>query len=181
MGDEIVDSNTLTASLAEQYRGRLRLFAARRLRDSAAAEDVVQETLQTVLEALRSGRVREPAALAAFAFETARNLCMHHGRSQGREAKALERVAVAPPPEAPDILTTVISEERRRAVRVALNRLSEEDRRLLVMTYMDARDSEDIGRELGLSAGAVRVRRHRALQRLGVQLDVTIAGGREPK
>jgi RNA polymerase sigma-70 factor (ECF subfamily) len=177
--DDAVQADSLTAGLFEQYRDRLRLFAARRLRDRAAAEDVVQETLQTILEALRAGRIRESAALAAFAFETARNFCMHRGRSQSREGRALERLAISPPPQAPDALTAVISDERRRAVRAALDRLSDEDRRLLSMTYMDTRDSEDIGRELGLSAGAVRVRRHRALKRLGAELDVTMASDRE--
>jgi RNA polymerase sigma-70 factor (ECF subfamily) len=179
--DGTVDPEQLTAWVSEQYRDRLRLFAARRLRDRAMAEDVVQETLKTMLVALRAGRIREPAAIAGFAFETVRNLCLHRGRSDQREGKALERLAVSLPPEPDDVLTTVISEERRRAVRAALDRLNEEDRRLLLMTYVDARSSEDIGGELGLSPGAVRVRRHRALQRLRAHLrsHVTIAPDRE--
>jgi DNA-directed RNA polymerase specialized sigma24 family protein len=41
------------------------------------------------------------------------------------------------------------------------------------MTYRDELDSEEIGRRLGLSAGAVRVRRHRAIRRLADLLGVT--------
>jgi RNA polymerase sigma-70 factor (ECF subfamily) len=175
----VAQADSLTAWVSDNYRDRLRVFATRRLRDAAAAEDVVQEALKTILEALRADRVREPAAIAAFAFETVRNLCMHHGRSHGREAKAFERLALSAPEQPPDVLTGIISEERRRAVRVALDQLSDEDRRLLLMTYVESRDSESIGRELGLAPGAVRVRRHRALKRLGARLDVTIGPDRE--
>jgi RNA polymerase sigma-70 factor (ECF subfamily) len=179
---DVRSPDELMERLAEQYRGRLRVFATRRLRgDSAAAEDVVQEALRVVLEALRAGRVRESAALAGFVFETARNLCLHQARSRSREWRALERLAVSPPVESPDVLGRLIGEERRCAVRAALDRLNDDDRRLLVMTYVHARDSEDIGRELGLSPGAVRVRRHRALKRLSVHLGVTVRSGVEPR
>lgn len=165
-GDIPTDPDRLTEWLAEHYLERVRLFAMRRLRDAATAEDVVQDTLTTVLEALRAGRVREPAAIAGFAFETARNLCMHRGRSHGREENALGRLTISPATPEPDALTGMIKEERRRAVRAALDKLADEDRRLLLMTYSDSRENDDIAGELGVSAGAVRVRRHRALKRL---------------
>lgn len=174
------DPEILTASLSEACRGRLLLFAARRLRgDRAAAEDVVQEAFGTVLQALRAGRIPDPAALPAFAYETVRHLCMHRGRSVAREASAMGRFAGVPAIAPEDVLAGVIKEERRRAVRAALDRLDDDDRRVLEMTYMETRTSEDIGRALGLSAVAVRVRRLRALRRLSGHLDVTLPAGRE--
>jgi RNA polymerase sigma factor (sigma-70 family) len=104
---------------------------------------------------------------------------MHRARSLGRETRALGTLATLPATGPPDVLASLVSDERRRAVRLALDRLSDEDRRLLVMTYRDARSSDEIGRELGLAPGAVRVRRHRALKRLGAELGVTIASDRE--
>ena len=49
------------------------------------------------------------------------------------------------------------------------------------MTYRDELDSEEIGRQLGLTAGAVRVRRHRAMRRLAELLGVTKPAIREFK
>ena len=123
--------------------------------------------------------MREPRAIAAFAFETAKNHCMHRERSRGREFKAAERLTLSPPVVPPDVLTTVISEERARAVSDAINSLSEEDRRLLEMTYMEGRTSPDIGRVLGVAPNAVRGRRHRALARLRALLGITRASDRE--
>jgi RNA polymerase sigma-70 factor (ECF subfamily) len=167
------------AELSERYLGRLRMFAARRVGDKATAEDVAQEALRRILEALRGGRVRDDAAIAGFAFETVRNLCMHRGRSRQREERALDRFAGTPATEPPDVLTTLIDEERRREVRAALTRLEDDDRRLLMMSFVDTRSSDDIGREFGLTPGAVRVRRHRALKRLSACLGVTTSSDRE--
>jgi RNA polymerase sigma-70 factor (ECF subfamily) len=166
----------------DQFRERLRLFAARRLGNPVEAEDVVQEVLRRAFEALRAGRVQNPAALPAFLFQTARYVCMHRGRSAGRERKALQRFGSSAGDEGGGTespLTALISAERRSSVRQALGQLDSEERRLLEMTYRDERDSGDIGRQLGLTAGAVRVRRHRAIRRLAELLGVTKPADRE--
>ena len=158
----------------EGFRARLRIFAARRLADRAAAEDVAQEVLRLGLEALRAGRIESSAALPGFLFQSALHICMHRGRSAGREKKALQRFGVGEDREgAESPLAALISAERRLGVRQALGGLEEDDRRLLEMTYRDELDSEEIGRQLGLTAGAVRVRRHRAIRRLAERMGVT--------
>jgi RNA polymerase sigma-70 factor (ECF subfamily) len=160
----------MAAGLATQFGDRIRLFATRRLASVNAAEDVVQETLRRVLEALRNDRVRDLAALPGFVFETARHVCLHRLRSIQREGQAFGRLAATTPPAQPDALAKLISEERREAVRRALATLSEMDRALLIRTYVDDADDEDIAVELGISSGTLRVRRHRALKRLGERL-----------
>jgi RNA polymerase sigma-70 factor (ECF subfamily) len=174
------DASVVPDPQSHQYRERLRLFATRRLNDSAAAEDVAQETLRRVLEALRADRVRDRAAIAGFAFETARNVCLQHARGEERQVRALGRLASSPEADLPDVLTSLIGEERRRAVRAALAALPDNDRRVLILTYVELQDSEAIGRALGIAAGAVRVRRHRALKKLTECLNVTITRDREP-
>ena len=47
-----------------------------------------------------------------------------------------------------------------------MNRLPERERAVLMMTFYDDRPADAVGRELGLSAGNVRVIRHRAIERL---------------
>jgi RNA polymerase sigma-70 factor (ECF subfamily) len=168
----------------EQFRERLRLFAARRLGNPSEAEDVVQEVLRRAFEALRAGSIREPAALPAFLFQTARHVCMHRGRSAGREKKALQRFGSPTGDEGNGTespLMALISEERRLGVRQALGQLDPDERKLLEMTYRDELDSVEIGRQLGLTAGTVRVRRHRAIRRLAELLGVTKPADRELK
>jgi RNA polymerase sigma-70 factor (ECF subfamily) len=162
-----------TAQL-ESFRDRLRIFAARRTRDWAAAEDVAQEAIGRALEAMRAGRIENLAALPSFLFKTALRLCFRRTRSAGREARALQKFGAGDEAEAAENpLTALLSAERRSSLRRAFERLEPDERRLLEMTYRDELDSEEIGRRLGLSAGAVRVRRHRAIRRLADLLGVT--------
>jgi RNA polymerase sigma-70 factor (ECF subfamily) len=47
-----------------------------------------------------------------------------------------------------------------------LERLSERERSILVMTFYDDRQAKDVAIDLGISEGNVRVIRHRGLERL---------------
>lgn len=181
--------DALAEDLTRRYWDRLRFFAMRRVRDAATAEDVAQETLKRGLEALRAGRVQNLEAMPAFLFQTARNVCMHHGRSLGRGALALQRLgATAEEPGSrseDDPLQTLITEERRVTVRKALDRLGETDRRLLLMVYVELLDIPEVARRLQIQPGAARVRKHRALRRmaelLGEMDPVTDSDDRELK
>lgn len=166
------------SDLSSRFWDRVRVFAARRLRDAALAEDVAQETLRRVVEAVRAGRVENPEAIAGFVFQTAKHICMHAHRSAGREARAMQRLD--DPDESaerrPTALDHLITEERRVEVRSALEALSPEDRDLLRSVYYEQLDSAALAMRLGLTAGALRVRKHRALQRLAEVLARTRAG-----
>jgi RNA polymerase sigma-70 factor (ECF subfamily) len=176
------------SELAARYWDRIRLFATRRVNDAALAEDIAQETLRRVIEALRAGRVQNTDAIAGFVFQTAKHVCMHVHRSAGREARAMQKLddPSDAEPGAPDALTQLVSEERRLRVRAALETLSPEDRDLLRAVYFAQIDSAELAAKLALSPGALRVRKHRAVQRLaaalgGRQTDETLSDNRELK
>jgi RNA polymerase sigma-70 factor, ECF subfamily len=159
------------AMLVRQFRERLRLFALRRLRDSEAAEDVAQETLRRVFEACRTGRLENPSALPAFVFKTAQHICLQHFRSAGREGRALLRLSGEDPPQhETHPLASLIGDERRTAVRKALAQLGPDDRELLRMVYYEETETSVLAGRLGLTPGALRVRKHRVLARLAALL-----------
>ena len=160
-------TEALERDLAQRFWERLRLFGMRRLGDSALAEDLAQEVLRRVTEALRLGRVENVDALAGFVFQTATHLCLHHYRSQGREERALALMKGMDPGGAtPGPLDALVSEEARTAVRQALAKLSADDRDLLRRLYFDEEDTAVTALRLQLTPGALRVRKHRALGRL---------------
>jgi RNA polymerase sigma-70 factor, ECF subfamily len=160
------------AQLTARFWERVRLFAARRLRDQSAAEDVAQETLRRVLEALRNGRVENLDALPGFVFQTAQHLCLQQYRSSGREERALERLGRAGRPSGEaDPLRGLIAEERRHAVLTALDRLAPDERELLRLLYYEQVDPARVAERLGVTPGNLRVRKHRLLRKLGQLLD----------
>lgn len=159
------------SELAERFWERIRVFAARRLRDSANAQDVAQETLRRVVDALRAGRVQNLEALPGFVFQTARHICLQRDRSAMRESRALVRWAQPQTTTEPDALLALITEERCAAVRQALDALDDDDRALLRVFYFESLETADIAKRMGVSAGALRVRKHRALVRLSELLN----------
>jgi RNA polymerase sigma factor (sigma-70 family) len=169
------DPVALELELVPRFWGRLRVFAQRRVGDLAAAEDVAQETLRRVGAAIRAGRVEQPAALPAFVFQTARNICLHLQRGAGREARALSRASIEQDPQVvprapPDPLSALVAEERRAAVREGLGRLDAADAELLRLAYYEQLDAAEIAKRTRTTAGAIRVRKHRALRRLADHL-----------
>lgn len=155
------------AGLAEAYRERIRLFALRRMGDPAAAEDAAQETLRRVLEALRSGRLRDPDALPGYVFATARHVCLREMRSATRARRAVVRAGGEASPAPEDALEGLLRQESVRRIAAALGRLDADDRDLLRALVAEERETAEVAGELGVTVGALRVRKHRALKRLG--------------
>src|SRR6266849_4639438 len=128
-------ADEIAVELTDRFWKRLCIFAARRLRDRFAAEDVAQETLRRSLEALRERRIENLEALPAFIFQTARNICMHYGRSARREEGALVRFRggmQSSSGEESDPLIALVDEARREGVRSAIEYMLPDDRGLLL-------------------------------------------------
>lgn len=141
---------------------RLRLYGCRHLRDDAAADDLAQQVLLMAIEKLRAGELREPERIASFLFGACRMVVLDLRRGERRREALLEKygadLAIA------DINVAPRLDEAR--VADCLGRLAERERTVLILSFHEEAPAEQVGASLGLSAGNVRVIRHRALQRL---------------
>jgi RNA polymerase sigma-70 factor (ECF subfamily) len=153
------------AAEAELYRRlapRVRLYGLRHLRDPAAADDLAQDVILMTFDSLRAGKVREPQYLGSFVLGTCRRVVADLRRGGARRQRLLERfgseLVPAPPSEAPPVDLDRVTH--------CLGGLSERERSVVVLTFYAERSSDEIGAELGLRPGNVRVVRHRALARL---------------
>lgn len=153
--------------LAERFRDRLRVLAARRLGDWTLAEDAAQETLTRVLRALAEERLESMEALPAYVFQTARHVCQQWTDKRFRGDRAVQTFIREAPRTADEVaLCRLITAERRTEVQRALEQLPPGDRELLRMLFHDAMEGPAAAARLGINAGALRVRKHRALRRL---------------
>ena len=162
------------AAEAELYRRlapRVRLYGLRHLRDEARAADLVQDVLLMTLDKLRAGAVREPERLTSFVLGTCRQTVIDWKRSGARHERILGAFAGDLLPGAEESPEALDAGRLRRC----LANLPERDRAVLVMTFYDDRPAESVALELGLSAGNVRVIRHRGIERL--RLCMEIPGG----
>src|SRR5262245_15126918 len=147
---------------------RIRLYGLRHLRSPAGADDLVQQVLLKVLEALRSTRLREPDKLAHFVLGTCRMTVLDLRRSTQRQEELLATfgsdLAPAPPP-----MPRLDDQQLARCVQA----LKERERSVVVMTFYDDRTAAETAGSLGISEANVRVIRHRAIQQLRVCMGVT--------
>jgi RNA polymerase sigma-70 factor (ECF subfamily) len=149
------------AEMCRRMAPRIRLYGLRHLRSAPAADDLVQQVLVTVLEALRARRVREPDKLARFVLGTCRTTVRDGRRSATRQARLLAEFGADLVPVAramPDL-------DRGRLGR-CIQTLKERERTVIVLTFYDERTSAQAAASLGTSEANVRVIRHRALHQL---------------
>jgi len=150
------------SDLCRKYAGRIRGYGLRHLRDQAAAEDLVQHVLLILLQAVREGRTGDPARLDGYILVTCRNCVMDMRRSDSRQRRLAAQAsgslpaAHEPPWAAADT----------RRVEHCLRQLEEREQAIVLATFVQDRDADEIGATMQLSAGNVRVIRHRALARL---------------
>ncbi|WP_203657666.1 RNA polymerase sigma factor ShbA [Actinocatenispora rupis] len=129
------------------------------------ADDVAQEVCIAVLGALP--RYRESGSpFTAFVFGIAAHKVADAHRGASREksepvAALPERADVHAGPEARAVQLDAVGRMRR-----LLDRLSPQHREVIVLRVGVGLTAEETGRALGMTAGAVRVTQHRALNRL---------------
>jgi RNA polymerase sigma-70 factor (ECF subfamily) len=140
----------------------VRLYGLRHLRDRHAAADLAQQVLLMTLERLRAGQVREPERIASFALGACRMTVLEMRRGTRRREALLETWGDrAEAFEAPEPLA--FDPDRLAG---CLQALAERERSVVVLTFFAEQAADEVGRELAISGGNVRVIRHRALARL---------------
>jgi len=142
------------ATLVARLQSGLRLVAHRASRgDFELTHDVCQEALVIILQRLRTTGLENPAALAAFAAQTARNLVMGMRRKAQRQRTGTDAEAIE---SAADPRPAAYEQLAAGTIRPILNRLLAElpgdrDRTVLVRFYLQEDNKSDICRDLNLS------------------------------
>jgi RNA polymerase sigma-70 factor (ECF subfamily) len=162
-------------TLVEAHRGAVYRFALRLTHDSAAAEDVLQETFLTALQGL--GGWRGEGELKRWLLAIARSQVLRRARrraGQPERFEALDSVeALGLAAGWGDPLEAEALRERlaqRASLEAALARLDETDREVLVLRDVEGLSGEDTAQLAGLTVPAMKSRLHRARLRLVAQV-----------
>ena len=154
-----------TAAFGELYTHlapRLEGYFRTQTRGAGVVQDLVQETFLAVH---RARHTYDPALpLEPWLFAIARYVFLMHCRTQGRRERRELAVtkagpaALTPSPEA--------AVEHRDLLAQLLPQTSRPGRAALVLHHLAGLDFHEVGKRLGLSVGAARVRASRALAEL---------------
>lgn len=170
-GDEVA-----YARLVERYEAPVSAQMWRFTRDRVTLEELVQDVFVEVYFSL--ARFRGEAPFLHWIRRIASRVGYRYWKQEYRrraERDALERdasnnaqhVAAATPGEAGQQLY------------VLLEHLAPKDRLVLTMHYIDGCDSNEVAKHMGWSPTLVRVRMHRALQRLRLIAQAAGLGGND--
>jgi RNA polymerase sigma-70 factor (ECF subfamily) len=165
--------------LVEALSGTVFRFGRAFCRDPDDAEDVLQDVLLKLLEALPS--FRGESALSTWAFTVARRTCALRRRREARFA-SLEGRAGEPARALPDPGASPSRDAERGELRASLERglarLPAAQREVLLLRDVEGRSAAEVARALEIGERAVKSRLHRARRALReslAPLDTTAA------
>lgn len=145
--------------LVEKHLSLVYSTARRMVSDSHLAEEVAQSTFTTLAQ--KADSIRPPQVVAGWLYGTARNLALHAIRTNQRRRER-EQLAVAMQALDSNSDSGRINEH----LEPAMAELDSSDRDALLLRFFEDRNLSDVGRQLGVSEDAARMRVNRALERL---------------
>jgi len=142
-----------------EHRTELHAHASRILKDSARAEEVIQDALIKVM--LAAPELESADHALSYMHRTIENLCIDIFRIEGRRPNLVVLDDATAEVESTwqenlDHSDVIAAADDAAIVRQALAMLSPAERAALVMWEMEGRSTEEIARELGIKESAVR-------------------------
>ncbi len=157
----------------DEHRPWLRSIISARLGERQAVDEVLQEVALAAVS--RHRPLKDATKMAPWLYQVAIRQSLMYRRKHGRRRKLVGRYAEQMQPNetnnrTPDPLLWLLAEERAAGFRIAMERLSQRDREILLLKYEHGWRYRKIAEHLGLSESAVEARLHRARKRLRHEL-----------
>jgi RNA polymerase sigma-70 factor, ECF subfamily len=141
----------------------MRLKLSRRLYCRSEIDDICQETLARVWDALRTeDGIREPERLGAFVNSVCNNILQERYRWASKQVSPGGEAATNLTDPAPGAVDVISNEEMDEKVRRILDKLSPRDRLLLKQVFLEEHDRGRVCRDFGVSQQNLRVLLYRA-------------------
>lgn len=156
----------LIEQIYKNYAGEIRLYIYS-LCGSVQGEDLLHDVFIQAILALPADHPN----FRAWLYQVARNTCINWMRRSQRgkelmDPKKLQTQEAAREYIEPDVLEQILTKERYRDLYMAINRLPQIQREVLVLSYFGEMKSREISRILGITEENVRVIAYRGRRNL---------------
>lgn len=147
-------------ALYETYYPKIYNYSFMQLGDVHTAEDLASDVMLKMIESIHSFKFRG-LPFGAWVFRIARNrlIDLHRRRKRRGEVDLSETLTTAL--ANPQALAERALE--RGQLQVALKHLTDEQRQVIVLKFIEGYDNRSIGKIMGRSEGAIKSLQHRAL------------------
>lgn len=151
----------------------LRCVVLARLGEPQAVDEVLQEVSLAAVS--QRANLTDPTKMGPWLYQIAVRQALLYRRKMGRKRKLIDRYADRfQPTEADnrtvDPLSWLLADERRKLIRIALEKLNRRDAEILLLKYTEDWSYKQLADHLGVSASAVEARLHRARAKLREEL-----------
>jgi len=137
---------------------------ASRLRNPSLAQDIRQETLRRVLEAVgRRNALRNSSCLESFVHRVCRNVLLEHWRKTGKVACGNQ---LDPPDHGVAPEEALQRWQNGVSLRKALSHMPEREGQVIKLLYLEELDCSDVSRRMGVTRDHLRVVAFRAIRSL---------------
>ena len=153
--------------LVDKYKGSVHALAYRKLGDFHIAEDITQDTFLKAYQKLST--LKDPGRFPGWLYVIAARCCISWLRQNRLQTESLDRVKREMNMQS---WTKYADDCMYEEVHDALESLPESERTVLTLYYMAGMTSEEIGRFIGTSCGAIRDRLYRA--RISLKEELTM-------
>ena len=154
------------AELYELHFDRVYAYVARRVRDRAETQDLTAHVFQQALANLGKFKWRG-APFAAWLYRIASNAIADHARRNMRETNDQEEAV-----EKSSAVVDLEEVERRARLFRAVDKLPDDQRRVIVLRFGEEKSIKEIADELGRSEGAIKQLQFRGLENLRSRLSI---------
>ena len=151
--------------LVDKYKGSVHALAYRKLGDFHTAEEITQDTFLKAYQKLST--LKDPGRFPGWLYVIAARCCISWFRQNRLPTESFDNVEGEVNTQS---WTKYTDARLREEVHDALESLPESERTVLTLYYMAGMTSEEIGRFIGTSCGAIRDRLYRARMRLKEEL-----------
>ncbi|NDV56404.1 sigma-70 family RNA polymerase sigma factor [Parabacteroides sp. 52] len=154
------------ACLLDRYSAQVHSLIVKVVRNREDAEELAQDVFMKVFKKLSS--FKGDSSFSTWIYRIAYNTAISETRKKKQEFLAIEETQVSnvSEEEVADALGQIDNSEQILRLEVALNRLSEKERFLILLFYMQEKTIEEVAIITGLSAANVKTKLHRIRKRL---------------
>jgi RNA polymerase sigma-70 factor (ECF subfamily) len=149
--------------LYEKYYPKIYNYAFLQMGDLHAAEDLTADVMLKMLESIQKYSFRG-LPFGAWVFRIARNRLIDLHRRRKRRGEVDLSETISGTLASPESMAERALE--RGQIQIALKHLTDEQRQVIVLKFIQGFDNRSVGRIMGRSEGAVKSLQHRALGRL---------------